>query len=121
MHVKLIYPLKIESWETRADGSASSNHAVLEVKGRKLILWSALRFVTADKGAESSKVEMGIPETIVELDRNPEVDQSVDDPRTHLLAFMEEFGRERGLLRFDIDGETIWQTAMSDKDDLTDE
>ncbi len=103
MNVKLVYADRIESWDTRADGSATTSHAALEVRGNGLVLWSALDFDGgyADDGTpQESRRERGTPRAVLSL--------KDDAPKT-IPDFLEAAGEQCGLLRFDVDGETLWQ------------
>lgn len=103
MNVKLVFADRIESWDTRADGSATTSHAALEVRGNRLVLWSALDFDGgyADDGTpQESRRERGTPRAILSL--------KGDAPET-IPDFLEAADGQCGLLRFDVDGETLWQ------------
>lgn len=103
MNVKLVFADRIESWDTRADGSATTSHAALEVRGNRLVLWSALDFDGgyADDGTpQERRRERGTPRAILSL--------KGDAPKT-IPDFLEAANSESGLLRFDIDGEVIYQ------------
>ena len=103
MNVKLVFADRIETWDTRADGSATTSHAALEVLGSQLVLWSALDFdgEYADDGRpQKGRRERGTPRAVLSLDG--------DAPKT-IPGFLEAANSEHGLLRFDVDGETLWQ------------
>ncbi len=103
MNVKLVFADRIEAWDTRADGSATTSHAALEVRGNQLVLWSALDF-DGDYGEDGNpgaqRRERGTPRAVLALDG--------DAPGT-IPGFLEAAGKQCGLLRFDVDGETLWQ------------
>lgn len=104
MNVKLVFADKIESWDTRADGSATTSHAALEIRGRDLVLWSALDFdddYRPDGTPEKRRRERGTPRVVLSIGEQ--------GPST-LPDFLGAAGEEHGLLRFDVDGETIWQS-----------
>ncbi|OUP06139.1 hypothetical protein [Collinsella sp. An2] len=111
MNVKLVFADRIESWDTRADGSATTSHAALEVHGNQLVLWSALDF---DEGysesgePEKRRRERGTPRAVLALDG--------ETPET-IPGFLEVAGERYGLLRFDVDGETLWQREEPYGDD----
>lgn len=103
MNVKLVFADRIESWDTRADGSATTSHAALEVRGSRLVLWSALDFDGgyADDGTpRESRQERGTPRAVLSLN---------GDASKTILDFLEAADEQCGLLRFDVDGETLWQ------------
>lgn len=107
MNVKLVYANRIESWDTRADGSATTSRAALEVSDSRLVLWSALSFDGAydDDGRairDSQRTEKGCPAVIADLGENAP---------SSLPEFMQAMGERDGLLRIDVDGETIWEAA----------
>lgn len=111
MNVKLVYADRVESWDTRADGSATTSHAALEVRGNKLVLWSALDFdgEYADDGKpQKNRRERGTPKAVLSLEG--------EAPRT-IPDFLAEAGERCGLLRFDVDGETLWQHEEPYEDD----
>lgn len=111
MNVKLVFADRIESWDTRADGSATTSHAALEVRGCDLVLWSALDFDGdyADDGRpQKERRERGTPRAVLSLDG--------DAPKT-IPGFLEAAGEEHGLLRFDVDGETIWESQPVETSD----
>lgn len=103
MNVKLVFADRIESWDTRADGSATTSHAALEVRGNQLVLWSALDFDEGygeDGRPGEQRRERGTPRAVLALD---------GDAPGSIPDFLEAAGERHGLLRFDVDGETIWQ------------
>lgn len=103
MNVKLIFADRIESWDTRADGSATTTHSALEVRGNRLVLWSALNFdgeYGEDGKPGAQRRERGTPRAVLTLDG--EAPESIPD-------FLAAAGERHGLLRFDVDGETLWQ------------
>lgn len=103
MNVKLVFADRIESWDTRADGSATTSHAALEVRGCNLVLWSALDFdddYQPDGTPEKERHEQGTPRAVLSLKGG--------SPKT-IPDFLESAGEQCGLLRLDVDGETLWQ------------
>lgn len=106
MNIKIVYPDRIDVWDTRADGSASTSHAVLRVKGKNLELWSDLKFEEGydpEKSgqAKSSRTEEGRAESILNI--------SAENTPRDLKAWLAVAHDESGLLRFDIDGETFYE------------
>jgi hypothetical protein len=103
VNVKLVFADRIEAWDTRADGSATTSHAALEIRGDQLVLWSALDF-DGDYGDDgrpgAQRRERGTPRAVLALDG--------EMPET-IPGFLEAAGERCGLLRFDVDGETLWQ------------
>ena len=113
MNVKLIFADRIEAWDTRADGSATTTHAALEVRRNQLVLWSTLDFDDeyGDGGEpERRRRERGTPRAVLALDG--------DAPET-IPDFLTVAGEQCGLLRLDIDGETIWESQL-DKTSIDD-
>lgn len=109
MNVKLIFPSRIESWDTRADGSATTSHAqlLLSRDGRSLQLWSCLwrdEFDADGNPIEDAQdiEESGYPREIARLEFG-----AADD----LYGFFSALHGERGLLRLDVDGETMYECA----------
>ena len=103
MNVKLVFADRIESWDTRADGSATTSHAALEVRGNRLVLWSALDFdgeYDEDGRPGAQRRELGTPRMVLALDGEAPGD---------IPGFLAAAGERCDLLRFDVDGETIWQ------------
>ena len=106
MNVKLIYPNRIESWDTRADGSATTSHAQLVIaNGTSLQLWSCLWRDEFDsdgnpvEGAQEIE-ESGYPREIARIYNAYAMD---------LIAFCDELHGQDGLLRLDVDGETLYE------------
>lgn len=111
MNVKLVFADRIESWDTRADGSATTSHAALEIRGCDLVLWSALDFdddYQPDGTPERRRSERGTPSAVLSLMR--------DIPET-IPDFLESAGEQCGLLRLDVDGETIWESQPVETSD----
>lgn len=106
MNIKMVFADRIDTWDTRADGGATTTHASLAVSGRQLVLWSALTFDnTYDENGsagESPERQYGTPAAIAEI--------SAPGVRT-LPEYLDALGEERGLLRFDVDGEAIWEAG----------
>lgn len=103
MNVKLVYADRIDSWDTRADGSATTSHALLRVRGKNLELWSSLRFdddYDEEGAAQKSRTESGIAEEILHV--------SGDAPK-NLPGWLAVAHDELGLLRLDVDGETVYE------------
>lgn len=112
MNIKIVYEDRIDAWDTRADGSASTSHAVLRVNGQHLELWSDLRFEEGydpEKSgqAKSSRTEEGKAESILSI--------SAENAPRDLKNWLAAAHEESGLLRFDIDGETFY--AYEEPDD----
>lgn len=106
MNVKLIYPDRIESWDTRADGSATTSHAQLLLSGgSSLQLWSCLwrdEFEpdgTPISGAQDIE-EHGYPREIASI---------CDAYAPDLHSFCAELHDRDGLLRLDVDGEPLYE------------
>lgn len=112
MNIKMVFANRIDSWDTRADGGATTTHASLEVSKQQLELWSALTFDTQydEKGIADSKPEYqyGTRAVIAEVE--------AAGLKT-LPEFLDALGEEKGLLRFDVDGEAIWTASASPDDD----
>lgn len=106
MNVKFVYPNSMRVWDTRADGSASTSCACIQIDGISLLLWSKLKFekFTADGKGNPIRTEDGNKEEIARL---PE--KYREDPPATLADYAAAMCKEYALLRFDIDGETIWQ------------
>lgn len=114
MNIKIVYEDRIDAWDTRADGSASTSHAVLRVNGRHLELWSALRFEEGydpEKSgqAKSSRTEEGQAESILSI--------SAENAPQILNAWLAVAHDEHGLLRLDVDGETLYKFEEPDEDE----
>lgn len=108
MNIKMVFADRIDSWDTRADGGATTTHASLEVSDQQLVLWSALTFDNTynEKGIADPKPEQqyGTPAAIAEVEATG---------LTTLPEFLDALGEEKGLLRFDVDGEAIWTASVS--------
>lgn len=102
MNIKMIFGDRIESWDTRADGTATTTHAALEVKHGELKLWSDLHFDKTDEREAHS--ETGTKAILADL--GPGVPGTIPE-------YLDALGERAGLLRFDVDGEAIW-TAQPD-------
>lgn len=114
MNIKIVYEDRIDAWDTRADGSASTSHAVLRVNGRHLELWSALRFEEGydpekSEQAKSSRTEEGQAESILSI--------SAENAPQILNAWLAVAHDEHGLLRLDVDGETLYKFEEPDEDE----
>jgi hypothetical protein len=113
MNIKIVYADRIDSWDTRADGSASTSHAVLRVNGRNLELWSKLRFDEdynpEDGVAKKQRQESGKAESILRID--------VTDAPQDLIGWCAVAHDKLGLLRLDVDGETFYKFEEPDEDD----
>ncbi len=114
VNIKIVYEDHIDAWDTRADGSASTSHAVLRVNGRHLELWSDLRFEEGydpEKSgqAKSSRTEEGKAESILSI--------SAENAPRDLKTWLAAAHAESGLLRFDIDGETFYAYEEPDESD----
>lgn len=112
MNIKFVYADRIETWDTRADGSASTSHAVLRVNGQHLELWSKLRFdenYDPENGvAKKQRQESGKAESILRVD-------ATDAPQD-LVGWCAVAHDELGLLRLDVDGETFYRFEEPDED-----
>lgn len=110
MHVKTIYQNRIETFETRADGSARLNHAVLSVDAddtiSELLLWSEL------------VIQESIDDLSDTIEGNPDRILAVDGHFDTLQAILEAAGEQNGLLRLDVDGETLFQLQEEEDEDL---
>lgn len=112
MNVKLVYADRVESWDTRADGSATTSHAALEVRGNRLVLWSALDFdggYAEDGSPQERRRERGTPRAILSIG---------ETGPTTLPDFLAVAHDDGGLLRLDIDGETVYQFEPTPQDDF---
>lgn len=113
MNIKIVYADRIDTWDTRADGSASTSHAVLRVNGQHLELWSKLRFDEdynpEDGIAKKQRQESGKAESILCISA-PEAPQNLID----WCALAHD---ELGLLRLDVDGETFYKFEEPDEDE----
>lgn len=113
MNVKIVYANKIDSWDTRADGSATASHAQLRVRGKSLELWSSLRFddeydaASGKAVAEKSRTQSGSVEGILRIDSN--------NPPKDFAGWLATAHDELGLLRLDVDGETIYEYEEPDE------
>ena len=113
MNIKLVYADRIDAWDTRADGSASTSHAVLRVNGQNLELWSDLKFEEGydpEKSgqAERSRTEEGKAESILSI--------SAENAPQSLNAWLAVAHDEHRLLRLDVDGETFYRYEEPDED-----
>ena len=108
MNIKMVFADRIDSWDTRADGGATTTHASLEVSGQKLELWSALTFDTQynEEGlaGPAPEYQYGTRAAIAEVEATG---------LKTLPEFLDALGEEKGLLRFDVDGEAIWTASVS--------
>lgn len=113
MNIKIVYADRIDSWDTRADGSASTSHAVLRVNGQHLELWSKLRFDEdynpEDGIAKKQRQESGKAESILCISGN-------EAPK-NLIDWCAVAHDELGLLRLDVDGETFFKYEEPDEDE----
>lgn len=113
MNIKIVYADRIDAWDTRADGSASTSHAVLRVNGQHLELWSKLRFDEdynpEDGVAKKQRQESGKAESILCIN-------TTDAPKD-LIGWCAIAHDELGLLRLDVDGETFYKFEEPDEDD----
>ena len=106
MNVKMVFADRIDTWDTRADGGATTTHASLEVSGHQLVLWSSLTFDnTYNENGIASKAperQYGTPAVIAEAEATG---------LKTLPEFLDALCKEKGLLRFDVDGEAIWTAS----------
>lgn len=124
MHIKLIFEKRIETWETRADGNAATNHATLEVSSKQfaghtsLMVWSQLKYQQTfdvlgnpinEDGSASEREEKGYPEEVWYIET-----RDLEKPVETLQGMFEAMGKHDGLLRFDVDGETFWQAEPTE-------
>lgn len=113
MNIKIVYADRIDSWDTRADGSASTSHAVLRVNGRNLELWSKLKFDEdynpEDGIAKKQRQESGKAESILCI--------SANEAPQNLIDWCAVAHDELGLLRLDVDGETFFKYEEPDEDE----
>lgn len=104
MNLKLIFPDRIDSWDTRADGSAAVSHAAMMINKGTLELWSELKFedeYDPEGNASNSRSERGFAYPVLSL--------SGEHGSLSFPEFFEAAHDECDLLRFDVDGETIYQ------------
>lgn len=138
VNVAMWYDTCVETFDTRADGSAAVTKAAVEVRSGEgfatLVLWSQLTYGGYDpdgRTVTAESEEVGVPVMIAEIDfdrARMAVDEKglpaslVEESKT-LFGFLELLGavgsrdgkgNPRRLLRCDIDGATIWQ-AESDE------
>ena len=101
--------VKLESWDTRADGSAASTRATLCVHGQDLCLYSQLRYDSFDAD-EDERGFVRSTGTYVEVTTEERLLTLPDgvSPRT-LPDFLAFSGVLLGLLRLDVDGETVYE------------
>ena len=116
MNVKLVFADRVESWDTRADGTAASTHATLCVHGQDLCLYSRLRYDSFDADEDEggfvrstgSYVEVTTEERLLTL-------PDMVSPKT-LPDFLALSGVTLGLLRLDVDGESIYEYSEPEAD-----
>ena len=132
MNIKAIYADHIDAWDSRADGSAYSSHASLRVRGSSLVLYTELKFVTEyasgiskpdeEKDGKTKpegwplvrKVEHSFVETVLKLADETEPPASLDE-------FLAQAHDELGLLRLDVDGESIYEYEEPTEEAVEDE
>lgn len=106
MNIKMVFADRIDSWDTRADGGATTTRATIEVDRCILKLSSVLKF-------DHQYDRDGLP--VVEQTKEcgtPEIIAKIETPGLSTLPeFLDALGEEQGLLRFDVDGESIWTAA----------
>lgn len=105
MNVKAIFADCIYSWDTRADGSATVSRAALYIsEAGDLCLRCDLRFdeYDADGGSTRQRVESADECVVMTLD-------DCLDPPEDLPGWLAAAHDEVGLLRLDVDGETIYE------------
>ena len=106
MNIKMVFANKIESYDTKADGKATTTRAVIEVDRCILKLSSVLKF---DHQFDRDGLPVG--EQTMECG-TPEIIARIETPGLSTLPeFLDALGEEQGLLRFDVDGEAIWTAA----------
>lgn len=106
MNLKLIFNDHIDSWDTRADGSAATSYATLRVRSGRIELLEVLNFEDEynEEGyatEEASRAERSLIYPVLTL-----------EGKHGALSFPDFFNlanQQLGLLRFDVDGETIYQ------------
>ena len=91
MNVKMVFADRIDSWDTRADGGATTTHASLEVSGRQLELWSALTF-----DANITKRESPVRRPSINRDACRDRRNEATGLKT-LPEFLDALGEEKGL------------------------
>lgn len=117
MNVKLVFADGIDSWDTRADGSASVSRSTLCVRSQCLCLRSALTFEEFENSGSNgntaelkrSWTENGSWKTILTI-------QSPNPPKD-IIEWLSVAHDELKLLRLDVDGETFYEFAEPDEDD----
>lgn len=100
MNVKMFFSDGIESVDSLAVGGVDATMASITVRGDQLVLNSTLfKKVGGDDDARLDFSER--PGVALLALREPGA--------SGLYEFLEDAGDQCGLLRFDVDGETIWQ------------
>lgn len=115
MNVKLVFADGIDSWDTRADGSASVSRSTLCVRGQRLCLRSALtfeEFKNPKNGENTVEPEMNWTEngswkTILAV-KSP-------NPPQDIIGWLGVAHDELRLLRLDVDGETFYEFENPDE------
>ena len=104
LNIKAVYADRVESWDTQADGSLLHSHAELCVFGTRLELWSGLQLV---KKYDHSNP--GHPDMHEEGEAIAIIDLYTPNVPKDLAGYLAAAHDELGLLRLDVDGETVYE------------
>lgn len=104
-NVKLIFSNGIRTFDSIAVGGVEATVATVKVRGNKLVLRSTLVSKAGGDDGRRLDIDKRPSVTIVEL---------LETRASSLYEFLEDAGDQCGLLRFDIDGETIWEKEADD-------
>lgn len=133
MNVAMWYDTCIETFDTRADGSAAATKAALEVRrsggSLSLVLWANLTYGSYDQSGNSlaeRREERGIPVEVASVDVDWAVarldDAGVSASMVRRAGTLQGFldllgtvgsvdsrGNVRAFLRCDVDGAAVWE------------
>lgn len=140
MNVAMWYDACIETFDTRADGSAAATKAALEVRTRErivsLVLWANLTYGSYDPSGNSvaeEREERGVPVEVAAIDTDWALGR-LDDaglPASMIrragtlqgfldllgaVGSVDSRGTVRRFLRCDVDGATVWEMDGEDKE-----
>lgn len=140
MNVAMWYDTCIETFDTRADGSAAATKAAFEVRVGDgflmLVLWARLTYGGYDQSGKQvtkEREESGVPVAVASVDTDWALSRL--DDMGHSASFIKRAGTLHGfldllgavgsvdqdgavrrLLRCDVDGATIWQADPEDEE-----
>lgn len=134
MNVKMVYLDSVESYDTRADGSAATTKACLDVERREaggwsLCLWSRLFGddaamtagpVATGRGEAGERGYVHVVASLSDEDGRRALGEGyeVGTISGFLWAYAEALPDSKPLLRVDLDGETVWPlTGVEDDED----